>query len=284
MQQPAPADRQFETIKRALPLVLDLVQQIDPDIQVVLRPYRWQGQAMLDVGLVGSDAQHHLQVTAERLEMIEREPELLRHDIEGGILEVYGRGGQGAERRDGEGYIPPGPAEVAGVAPRLTDTLHIPSPGDPDLDPTRSPAALAVDVPHDAPHPARMDDLRPLADRQPVAPMVSRDDPHTGHVPRSVEPQEPAIQPEDRAALDETMDLVRHLVHELDPEATVMFEEYRWHGENLLDITIAMHGHTHHYELTASRAVIVLRAHELIEHDLEGIIRDLRREAAHSAH
>jgi hypothetical protein len=94
----------------------------------------------------------------------------------------------------------------------------------------------------------------------------------------------------DREALDATITLTRHLMAMLEPEATVTFEEYAWHGELTLDILVSLRGHAGHLEVSASRAHMILPDYEwelrrddlqdeVLYHDLEELVRDLHRAA-----
>ncbi len=67
---------------------------------------------------------------------------------------------------------------------------------------------------------------------------------------------------------------------ELEPAAQVHFDEYHWHGALTLDVRVTLHGHDHHYEVTAERARLFLRDPAMLHHDLEGVLAGLRREAA----
>lgn len=91
----------------------------------------------------------------------------------------------------------------------------------------------------------------------------------------------------DQEALDRTIELARHMIGLLEPEATTSFEVYEWHGEPTLDITVALHGRQQHLEVSASRAHIILPDYEwelsrndiedeVLYHDLEELIHDLR--------
>jgi hypothetical protein len=101
-------------------------------------------------------------------------------------------------------------------------------------------------------------------------------------------PVQQSMSPADREVLDRTMELARHIVGEIDPTAGVSFEEYVWHGDPTLDITVTLHGRQQHLEVTASRARIILpdyewelRQHnledELLYHELEEVVHDLHR-------
>jgi hypothetical protein len=94
----------------------------------------------------------------------------------------------------------------------------------------------------------------------------------------------PMMEAHDRITLDRSIDLVRHILAELDPAATAAFEEYHWHGELTLDVAISLHGHVHHYEVTAERAELFQRDHGMLHHDLEGVLIELRREARGAEH
>ncbi|MFN8558414.1 MAG: hypothetical protein U0531_14075 [Dehalococcoidia bacterium] len=95
-----------------------------------------------------------------------------------------------------------------------------------------------------------------------------------GHVPESA-----AETPADvREVFARTRELARHIAAELDPEVRVSFDEYMWHGTPTMDIVLDRDGggHAHHYEITAGRAAITLRDHDILHHDLAGIVADLR--------
>lgn len=96
------------------------------------------------------------------------------------------------------------------------------------------------------------------------------------------------IRPADREALDQVMGLARHMIAMIEPQATLSFEEYVWHGDPTLDITVSLHGQERHLEVTAARARIILPDYEwelrnqnlqdeLLYHELEEIVHDLHR-------
>lgn len=98
----------------------------------------------------------------------------------------------------------------------------------------------------------------------------------------------PVMHPADREALDRIIELARHILPMIDPAAELSFEEYIWHGDPTLDITVQVHGREQHLEITASRARIILPDYEwelsrhnlqdeLLYHELEEIVHDLHR-------
>jgi hypothetical protein len=108
--------------------------------------------------------------------------------------------------------------------------------------------------------------------------------------PVSQQPAAPApvMHPADREALDKIIELSRHILPMIDPAAELSFEEYMWHGDPTLDITVLLHGREQHLEITATRARIILPDYEwelsrhnlqdeLLYHELEEIVHDLHR-------
>lgn len=83
-----PSDEQGQVIERSRAMVLDLCRHVAPDLQVTLRPYRWHGDAVLDIGLSLGGHAHHLQVTAARMKILLADPHMLEHDIEGAVEEL----------------------------------------------------------------------------------------------------------------------------------------------------------------------------------------------------
>jgi hypothetical protein len=230
-----PSDEQGQVIERARPMVLELVRHVDPAVQVTLHPYRWHGDAVLDIGLALGGHAHHLQVTAARMAILLRDPHMLEHDIAGAVADL---------RRETAHEAEHGASHTAATA-RVEHALH--------------PAAPA------APAPVH-------AATSPVLP----DEAHAAHglgLPPAA-PSAPPL-PEERDMLDRARAMTRELVRHLDEHAEVAFSEYRWHGDLVLDIAVSLHGHTHHLQLTAARAAIILRDPAMLEHDLEHVLHTL---------
>lgn len=269
-----PQDAQDAVIARSLPLVRQLCREVDPEVEVTLTPYRWHGEALLDIGLAWGGHEHHLEVTAARLEIVARDHELLKHDIEEAVHDLHRHGHPAATSEAGSDTHRGAPSAAA-------HAVHTPAP-EAALDPRRSPAAEAAGLPHGEAEDGRSAPLPAQTAPAPAGTTVSPDAPETrdipGGAPATASGPRPSVVAAHRDALDRTMELTRHIVAELDPEADVSFEEYPWHGEMVLDILLALHGHEHHLEVTASRAGIILRDPEILHHDLEGIIHDLHRE------
>jgi hypothetical protein len=248
------------TIERLSPLVRHLAHEVDPAVRVTLSPYRWHGEDMLDIGLALGHHEHHLQVSASRLEIIERDPHILEHDIEGAVHDM---------RSD----MPVGATDEAGQ-----DVPHTTS----DADHTHARAATEEAVPdHDGdPHATHA--------ASPAVAAPSSGEHITTDASLAASAFDARIEAGDRAVLDQTTELVRELLHHLDHDATAVFEEYHWHGELTLDVAISLGGHVHHYEVTSERAALFLRDHEMLHHDLEGVMIELRREQGgdnhHAAH
>ncbi|MBI2761837.1 MAG: hypothetical protein HYX51_10485 [Chloroflexi bacterium] len=240
------------TIERVGPLVLHLAHEIDPAVQVTLSPYRWHGEDMLDIGLAFGHHEHHLQVSASRLEIIERDPHILEHDIEGAVHDM---------RSD----LPASAADEAGQ-----DVLHTTSDASHTIPPT--PSAEARGVGHGSDAHATHTAPPPVGVASPTVTHTPVDAPHVSGA------TDPRIEASDRAVLDRTVELVRELLQHLDHDAAAVFEEYHWHGELTLDVAVSLGGHVHHYEVTAERAALFLRDHEMLHHDLEGVLIELRRE------
>lgn len=47
--------------------------------------------------------------------------------------------------------------------------------------------------------------------------------------------------------------LILELAHEVDPAVRVTLQPYHWHGDDVLDIGLSLHGHEHHLQITAGR-------------------------------
>jgi hypothetical protein len=228
------SDEQGRLIARARPLVLDLCRHVEPALQVTLRPYRWHGDAVLDIGLALGGHQHHLQVTASRMKILLDDPDMLEHDIEGAVEDLRREAERGAPHPPDEKPHPS--AAHAAAMPHPPPEVH----GGPPAVPTASEGSGVV---------------APAADQ--------------------------GVAPGEEAILEQTRDLVRHIVAELDHAAVVTFDEYRWHGDLVLDIAVSLHGHEHRLQVSASRAAIILRDHGLLEHDLEEVLHALHQ-AEHS--
>lgn len=124
--------------------------------------------------------------------------------------------------------------------------------------------------------------------RQRVHPTDAALDPREIRAPDHAGPEllAPTPRERDREAVERVKELARHLVRQLEPAATITFEEYEWHGELTLDICVRLHGHEQHLEIGASRARIILPDYEwklrlddledeLLYHELEEVIHDL---------
>ena len=82
-------DEQEAIVERARPLVLELCREVDPEVKATLSTYRWHGDLVLDILLELGGHDHHLEVTAERLEIVERDHEILKHDIEEAVHDLH---------------------------------------------------------------------------------------------------------------------------------------------------------------------------------------------------
>ncbi|MER3420628.1 MAG: hypothetical protein C4290_08970 [Chloroflexota bacterium] len=127
---------------------------------------------------------------------------------------------------------------------------------------------------------------------QQVHPTDAALDPREIRMPDHAGPEllAPTPRERDREAIERVKELARHIVRRLEPEATITFEEYEWHGELTLDICVHLHGHEQHLEIGASRAHIILPDYEwklrlndledeLLYHELEEVIHDLHAHA-----
>jgi hypothetical protein len=241
------ADEQGQLIERSRSLVLELCHEVDPAVQVTLHPYRWHGDAVLDIGLTLGGHEHHLQVTASRMKIVMQDPHMLEHDIEGAVEDLRRQGDAGVTSEEGAAVDHDAPAYQA----------------------TSAAATAATETQGET-----------------AAPEAARAHPSaaSGHhrVPETADEAITAgsageATPEEREVVDRTIDLARHIVGELDHAATVSFDEYRWHGDLVLDITVSLHGQDHHLQVSASRAAIILRDHDLLHHDLEEVVHALHR-------
>ncbi len=128
--------------------------------------------------------------------------------------------------------------------------------------------------------------------RQQVHPTDAALDPREIRMPDHAGPEllEPTPRERDREAVERVKELARHIVRQIEPAATITFEEYEWHGELTLDICVHLHGHEQHLEIGASRARIILPDYEwklrlndledeLLYHELEEVIHDLHARA-----
>jgi hypothetical protein len=128
--------------------------------------------------------------------------------------------------------------------------------------------------------------------RQQVHPTDAALDPREIRMPDHAGPEllEPTPRERDREAVERVKELARHIVRQIEPAATITFEEYEWHGELTLDICVHLHGHEQHLEIGASRARIILPDYEwklrlndledeLLYHELEEVVHDLHARA-----
>ncbi len=260
-----------DAIEASRGLVLRLAHEVDPEVRVTLEPYLWHGEPVLDIGLWIGHHSHHLQVSSDRLEhVIWKDHHVLEHDIQGAVLDL---------RRElaalADGSDEPEVASQAGLDTAIT---HDPVTAFDDPSYEASPPAVASGLPVRAHEPEPVGAGEIAAEGHAIAPMVTRDTPDTGHLPRH-DPADP-LDPKDRDLIERAIHLVHHIMDEIEPRATVHYEEYHWHGELTLDIAISLEGHMHHYEVTVERAALFLRDHHMLEHDLEGVLTELHREIA----
>lgn len=246
-----PSDEQGQVIERARPLVLELVHEVDPAVQVTLHPYRWHGDAVLDIGLALGGHAHHLQVTAARMEILMRDPHMLEHDIEGAVADLR------RETAHGGGHDEPHAAATTARVEHETQPSAPATPPTEQYAPEHTPA-----IPSPAYEPP-----------SPVSDQEHRGS-HGGHGQPPVAAAA-APTPEEREVLDRARVLAQQIVHRLDEHAEVAFTEYRWHGDLVLDIGVSLHGQVHHLQVTAARAEIILRDPSMLEHDLEHVLHAL---------
>jgi hypothetical protein len=249
-----PSDEQGQVIERARPLVLELVHEVDPAVEVTLHPYRWHGDAVLDIGLALGGHAHHLQVTAARMEILMRDPHMLEHDIEGAVAHLR------RETAHGEGRAEP---HSAAETARVEHETQAAAPAAPQAEqhvPEHAPAAPVSA--HETPSHAGAEEHH---------------EPHGSHGGHGFAASAPMLPPtpEEREVLDRARALTQQIVHHLDEHAEVAFTEYRWHGDLVLDIGVSLHGHTHQLQVTVPRAEIILRDPSMLEHDLEHVVHAL---------
>jgi hypothetical protein len=249
-----PSDEQGQVIERARPLVLELVHEVDPAVQVTLHPYRWHGDVVLDIGLALGGHAHHLQVTAARMEILMRDPHMLEHDIEGAVADLR------RETAHGGGA---GEPHSAGAAARVEHETQGAAPATPPAEQRAAEHAPAAPAPLYEP-PSHVEEY-------------GLQESHGSHGSHGVAPATPSLPPtpEERAVLDQTRTLAQQIVHHLDEHAETAFSEYRWHGDLVLDIGVSLHGHTHQLQVTVARAEIILRDPSMLEHDLEHVVHAL---------
>ena len=290
-------DEQEAIVARARALVLELCREVDPEVKVTLSAYRWHGDLVLDILLqlpgkhgTGGGHDHHLEVTAERLEIVERDHEILKHDIEEAVHDLHRHHPAATNEAGHDVHRHAAGAATAGaqldpyeaLRPKSLRRRGAPRPAEPGAvhEPSEEfPPALVTSEPPPAPVESRVA-APEMAGAPETAPDAGPVGGHpTTHRSEAAASEARAIERRDRETLDRLMELTRHIVAELDPEAEVTFEEYLWHGELVLDILVSLHGNDHHLEVTASRASILLRDHEILHHDLEGMIGDIHREA-----
>jgi hypothetical protein len=271
-----------EDIERARALVMELCREVAPDVQVTVRE-------SLDIVLAWGGRERHVEVPYERLAALAQDPQPLRLDLEEAVQDLRRRGATtpaetSADLSDREALDRTKDLArhiVALLEPEATVAFeeyrwH----GELTLDITVSlhgheqhleiGASRARIILPDYEWELRRNDLEDELLYHELEEIVR--DLHRAQRAG----QTPATGGPDREVLQRTMELARQMVAELDPEARVSFEQYSWHGELVLDINVSRHGHEHHYQLTADRARLALRDHELLHHDLEGIIADLR--------
>jgi hypothetical protein len=142
-------DEKDVIIERAMPLVRDLAHHVDPALDVEMTPYRWHGDAVLDILLRWRGHEHHLEVSASRMRIIFKDPHLLEHDIEAVLTDM---------RREAHAATPDAALHETYDLPHHAPPdgmlgLRIPTRDDSELDPLHSPAAEAVDLPPSRPEP-----------------------------------------------------------------------------------------------------------------------------------
>lgn len=246
----------------------------------------------------------------------ERDHHILGHDIDGAVADIYREiGGHHAGDADAAGIEVSGLVQHDEPEPSATDRERSPAAiasgyaeGRAEHADTEAAEAVAaaesfILEPHEGGMgpgtaygaPDAGNEMRAgvaaLADRTPDVLRTGSHDrghgeydtPEAGHA-LAVGAIEPSVPVGDRRALDDAQALTLHILHEIAPGATATFEEYRWHGDTVLDIAVSLHGHTHHYEITADRCRVVLRDEHILEHDLVGVVDELQREGAGAEH
>lgn len=265
-------------IERLGPLILHLAYEVDPWVRVTLTPYHWRGEDLLDIGLSWQGHEHHLQVSADRLELIEADPHMLEHDIAGAVSDMKQEAGahppapapggeEGADHEHGPGHVHLNRRQRRAQLRAQAEAQAAPPPPPP---PPALHGGHAAPATHTLPHdePAHAHIARPTA--TPAEP--AHDDYAASHTAGPAPDAPPALSEKDQRIYEGLTALVRELVHHIDPEAAVTFELYAWHGNPTVDVAIDRHGHIVHYEATLERAELFLDDHHMLEHDLEGVI------------
>ena len=281
-------EAQQEGTAPAHALVRELCREIDPEVQVTLKE-------VLDIVLAWGGHERHVTVPADRLATLIHDARPLRLDIEEAVQDLRRRGAVPPAEAAGElsdrealdrtielarhivGLLEP-EAEAAFEEYRwhgeLTLDIAVRLHGqEQHLEVSASRARIILP---DYEWELRRNDIEDEVLYHDLEELV--------HDLHRAQGRGPVGDRADREALQRTKELVRHLVAELEPQAAVSFQEYAWHGDLMLDVNVALHGHAHAYQVTADRARLFLRDHTMLHHDLEGIVADLRREAATSRH
>ncbi len=290
----------YAVIDRVVGQVFRIAREVERALVVSVTPRQRDGDDTLDIDLTLDRAQCRLHLSTARLHAVDADPALLRRDIEDAVADMRREGAgdassseHGATRATaaggridtGQTFIVASGSPRAGADGEVSAASTLASGFDAAAGRGHggSPAVEASGAAHGDGAPLDLAPLRSNSDLASAHGDGDRDQPATGHAPRA-DSAEPPVDPEDRHALDHTSELARHMIAEMNPDATVAFEEYRWHGDLVLDILISLHGHEHHYEISAARAALMLRDHEPLHHDLEGVVRDLGREAMSARH
>lgn len=263
-------EEQNAILDRTLAVVLRVARHVDPTIRVTLTPIQSAAGVALDVGLGLDGLERLMRLSARQLAEVEHNPEPLLHEIESTVRAMR-------QQPDGEALsaatlpAPHGSAEATGDEhPEAAPTPAaeaLPHAGGDDHAPHATPAALHAEAPGRTPVPGAVAH----------APTVTRNEPRTGHTPRTDADASATVSREDELVLDRTEALARHQIEEIDGNATVAFEQYRWHGDLTLDIAVTLDHDTHRFQVSAPRARILLRAPDILHHDLAGIIGDMHR-------
>lgn len=259
-----------DVIEGSRGFVIQLVHHIDRDVNVTLTPYLWRGEAVLDIAMELHGGVRHLAVSSDRLLLCRRDPHILEHDLEEHIHSLHREAAaHGHATGHDHGAAVPDAALGQLQEPDAVSARAM------ALDAEKSPAVIASGLHHG------------IAEQFVPEMTLQQQEALTAHghetdapgTPREFDPLDPA----DRGVIEKTIHLVHHLLEEIEPAATFKFEEYHWRGEMTLDIAVSLGGHLHHYEVSVERAKLFLRDPHMLEHDLEGVIIELRREVAGGA-
>lgn len=271
-------------IERISPLILHLAYEVDPWVRVSLTPYHWRGEDLLDIGLAWQGHEHHLQVSAARLELIEADPHMLEHDIAGAVGDMKREAGahppapapggeEGVDHEHGPGHVHLNRRQRRAQLRAQAEAQAAPPPPPPPP-PVPAPFILAPNAQpaHDEGATRHVHLSRGTANPPPAESHGTDRHGGPGHTATLEPDAPPALTEADQHVYASLTALVRDIVHHLDPEAAVTFAVYEWHGSPTVDVAIDRHGHVSHYEVTLERAALFLDDHHMLEHDLEGVV------------